>query len=221
MIYHPFFYELNLGILIPIMKLSEIKAQKILTLWFGEETTDWPRPVVSKRWFMGGKPFDDLIRTHFSGIIQQLLSEPVDFEQQTAIQNLASIIVLDQFTRNIFRGSDGAFSGDNKALNIAKYMVSSKQYLNLKLYQRIFVYMPFEHSENNVDQRRCIRLFNELIQAAEGPFADKVNGFARYALEHADIIEQFGRFPHRNKILQRESTVEEIHYLQQGKTFGQ
>lgn len=204
-----------------MMKLSENITQKILTCWFGEQGTGWPNSDVSKRWFMGGESFDDLLRTDFSEIIQQLLSEQLDFKQQTAIQNLACIIVLDQFTRNVFRGTDDAFSGDSKALEIAKYMVSSEQNLTLKLYQRIFIYMPFEHSENLSDQLECINLFDELIETAGNRFADKIKGFGRYAREHAEIIEQFGRFPHRNKLLKRESTLEESQYLQLGKTFGQ
>ncbi len=196
-------------------------SHEIITFWFGKDTVDWPSSELAKRWFTGGKTFDALIRENFSETVNDLLEKGIDHTNQTAETNLSAILTLDQFTRNIFRGTSKAFAGDEKALKIAQYMLDNNQHEKLALYQQIFLYLPFEHAENQVEQQRSKKLFEQLLIVGKERFFDKLDGFEHHAREHAHIIEQFGRFPHRNKVLNRLSTAEEIEYLENSKTFGQ
>lgn len=195
--------------------------KKIINFWFGNTQNNWPDEVHSRKWFNSDKDFDKSIRTSFGNYIQQLLISENDYFSDDGETNLANIIALDQMTRNIYRGTGAAFSGDEKALNISKYMIKSGQYQTLETYHQIFILMPFEHSENESDQIQCLQLFAQLIQQSTEHLKDKVMGFERYAKEHADIISKFGRFPHRNEVLGRVSTAAELEYLKHGKRFGQ
>ena len=115
------------------------------------------------------------------------------------------MLLLDQFTRNIHRGTPRAFAGDALALATARAMVARGEDVELSTLQRVFVYLPFEHAEDLAMQHESLRLFEQLGDA----------GFLDYARRHAVVVERFGRFPHRNAILGRASTPEEIEYLKQ------
>ncbi len=194
--------------------------KRILKFWFGENYSSWPEKEFSKNWFMGGPSFDEAIRKEFGGLIEQMLHEDLKLVED-AEKILASIILLDQFTRNIYRGTVQAFSGDSKALKLALHAVETKSYLVLPAHQRIFLAMPFEHSENLQHQQLCLELFNEMIEQNNEPIKSKLVGFKSHAIEHYEIVKQFTRFPHRNEILGRESTVKELKYITTGKSFGQ
>ena len=169
----------------------------VLRFWFEELTAD--------DWFAVRKDLDDRIRKRFEALHTDLsVAIPTEafLEPDSA---LAATIVFDQFSRNIFRGTANAFASDRLAVAVAANALASKFDE-----RKHFLYMPFMHSENLADQKRCVALF----EALGG------NG-VKYAVEHRDIIERFGRFPHRNRVLGRETTEEERAFLADHEGFGQ
>lgn len=180
-----------------------MKPKVILHFWF-EETSP-------QQWFVKDEAFDQLIRDRFSDIYTQAASGQLDAWVKEPEGALALVIILDQFSRNMFRGSEKSFATDNKALEIAKNAAQAG--LDKKLdsdIQRIFLYMPFMHSESLQDQAEGIRLFKHVNNPTT----------LDYAVQHRDIIARFGRFPHRNQVLNRPSTLEEIEFLKQpGSSF--
>jgi uncharacterized protein (DUF924 family) len=127
---------------------------------------------------------------------------------------LARILLYDQFPRNMFRGTPRAFATDALARETTAYLLRTQGDRQLRPVERLFVYLPLMHSEDLTDQRQSVSLFQQLVQ--DDPLVDSVS----YALRHREIIARFGRFPHRNAILGRSSTPEEIEFLQQpGSSF--
>lgn len=179
-------------------------AQDVLDFWFLPK--DHPDHGKSrKEWFVKNDAFDEQIRTRFGALIDSAISGGLrDWDP------LAYIVLLDQFTRNAYRGTPKAFAGDPLALAASVRLVDSGAHLALAPIQRWFVYMPFEHSEELAMQDRSVALFTELAET--GPGFDEV---LDYALRHRVMIQRFGRFPHRNSILGRASTSEEAAYLAQ------
>ncbi len=173
--------------------------EKILKFWF-EET----EPA---QWFQVNHDFDAEITRRFSDIYEKAAHGHCDDWKDDACGCLALIIVLDQFPRNMFRGTPKAFATDGKALAIAKDALSRGFDRGLAPIRRRFLYLPFEHSEDPNDQRKSVELFAEMKD-------DDPLGYD-YALRHLDVIESYGRFPHRNKILSRMNTPEEEEYLAQ------
>lgn len=192
----------------------ELAAQEVLDFWFGptnEPGYGRTRPV----WFRKDPAFDASIADRFGALLEQALTEGMPSWRQRPQSALAEVIVLDQFTRNAFRDTPRAFAGDALALERARAMVASGQHVALLPVQRQFAYLPFEHSEDLADQAEALRLFEQLGRK-EPPFADLL----QWAQKHHDVVARFGRFPHRNAILGRDSTPEEAEFLQQpGSTF--
>ncbi len=176
--------------------MRDSKAE-ILYFWF-EETE--PR-----QWFQHNDDFDSHIRARFLGIYKMARDGLCDAWQQNAEGCLALCILLDQFPRNMFRGSPEAFATDGKALLVAKHAIAKGFDQTLPVMQRRFLYLPYEHSEDLNDQRKCTGLFERIRD-------DDPTGHD-YALRHLRLIERFGRFPHRNTILGRENTPEEHQFL--------
>lgn len=186
-------------------------AAEVLAFWFGEPPAAQPRG----EWFRKDPAFDALIRTHFGAAIEAALSGGLQDWDATPSGALARIVLLDQFTRNSFRDTPRAFAGDALALAAAQALVVSGADQQLQPLQRWFAYLPFEHAESHEMQRESLRLFGALA-AAEPNMADA----QLYAQRHADIIERFGRYPHRNAVLGRVSTAEEEAFLRQpGSSF--
>jgi len=176
---------------------------EILEFWFGAGP-----PAVRDVWFRRSDAFDDEIRTHFGATIDAARTGALDTWSVTPEGTLALILLLDQFTRNVFRGTPAAFAGDAAALGHARRLVGTAADRRLDRLQRWFAYMPFEHSEQLIDQYESLRLFGEL--AREG-----VEGPLDWAQRHFEVVRRFGRFPHRNEILGRPSTAEELAFLDQ------
>lgn len=174
----------------------------VLDFWFG--AVDEPREA----WFRKDAAFDDTIRDRFGALIDAALAGGIDGWAASPDGALARLVVLDQFTRNVFRGSARAFAGDALALAGARAMVAHGDDLHLPPLRRVFAYLPFEHSEDMAMQRESVRLFEGL--AALRP---SLAGYADYAHRHAEVIERFGRFPHRNAALGRVSTDDETAWL--------
>ncbi len=187
--------------------------QAVLDFWFLPATD--PEYAKSRaEWFRKSDAFDALIRSQFGALIERALrGELRDWDTEPP-GALAQIIVLDQFTRNTFRDTPRAFAGDPQAQQAALAMLEDRRDLELIPAQRWFVYMPLEHAEDIALQERCVAFFSELEREAH------FENIAAYAVRHRDIIARFGRFPHRNRILGRESTPDEIEFLKQpGSSF--
>lgn len=191
-------------------------AEEILRFWFGSFPSDSSLGSQQrKQWFMKDDEFDQEIRDRFLIPYEQAATGRLDHWQQQPLSCLALLLLLDQFPRNMFRHSPQAFATDIKAVNVAKNAIAQRFDHALEPIQRVFMYLPLEHSENLDDQRQCVQLFQQLI-ATHSALTDYLD----YALKHHTVIEQFGRFPHRNQILDRPSTPEEIEFLKQpGSSF--
>jgi uncharacterized protein (DUF924 family) len=178
--------------------------------WQKEVLDFWFRELTPKARFEKSAVTDDTIRQRFLGLYEALAQEGVPSECGAPLDVLARVIVLDQFPRNMFRGTPRAFATDPLALAIAESAVRDKLDVELDPQQRTFLYLPFEHSEDASVQARSVQLLSSL---GDGEIT-------RYAVAHKVIIDRFGRFPHRNAILGRRSTPEEIEFLQEpGSSF--
>jgi uncharacterized protein (DUF924 family) len=183
---------------------------EVLRFWFGEGPPYAQRP----EWFRKNEAFDREIERRFGPLIQMALQGELQAWSESAESALAQVIVLDQFPRNVFRNTPKAFAGDTLALATARRMVANGDDMALEPVRRGFVYMPFEHAEDLQAQHESVRLFTRLD--AESPAAEALD----YAHRHRDIVARFGRFPHRNAILGRDSTPEELDFLKQpGSSF--
>lgn len=171
----------------------------VLTFWF--EETQPPQ------WFQINPEFDASISECYLDAYEKAALGIFDDWKNDPDGCLALCLILDQFPRNMFRGTPKAFATDGKALVIAKYALAKGFDQVLTPLKRRFLYLPFEHSENLNDQRKCLDLFDKMKK-------DDPLGYD-YALRHLKVIEKYGRFPHRNKILQRMNTPEEEEYLAQ------
>ncbi|HEY0858467.1 MAG TPA: DUF924 family protein [Albitalea sp.] len=179
-------------------------AAAVLDFWFG--AGDAPRA----EWFRKDPAFDAHIAERFGPLVERALAGELRDWDHAPDSALARILLLDQFTRNIFRDSARAFAGDALALAAARAMVAQGQDLQLPALRRAFVYLPFEHAEELDAQDESVRLFSAL--AACSPHVQEM---LDYAHRHRDVIERFGRFPHRNALLGRESTADEIAFLRE------
>ena len=187
-----------------------MKAQEVLDFWF-LPPSDPGHGQQRAEWFRKDDAFDALIGARFGQQVEQAVAGGLrEWDTLGPRGTLARILVLDQFTRNSLRDTPGAFAGDPLALAAAQYLVDSGAHLELTPLERWFAYMPFEHAEDARMQETAVQLFTAL--AAEHPGFD---GVLDYAHRHRGVIARFGRFPHRNAILGRASTPEEIAYLAQ------
>jgi uncharacterized protein (DUF924 family) len=169
-------------------------AAQILRYWFEELQPD--------AWFRSDAGVDAAIRERFGNLYEQLTQLRPE-QLATPAECLAAVIVLDQFPRNMFRGTPRAFATDALALSISQHAIVSGLDRQLTQQQRLLLYMPFQHSEDRAVQTRSMELFTQL------GLADNLD----YAQRHKDIIDRFGRFPHRNAVLGRGSTTEELQFI--------
>jgi uncharacterized protein (DUF924 family) len=171
----------------------------VLTFWFTDPS----------RWWKRSASFDAEIRARFLTLHNAIERDEREDWVETPRGALAYVIVLDQFSRNMFRDSARMFESDTRALGAARAAVDRGIDRSLSNDERMFLYMPFMHSEFIADQDRCVELFASTAQE-----------WARYAEQHRDIVRRFGRFPHRNALLGRPSTPEELEFLRQpGSSF--
>jgi len=183
-------------------------AQAVLTFWFGAPGS--PEHGQSRpEWFRKDPAFDDAIRDRFGEAVAIALAGGFGEWCGTAHGSLARILLLDQFTRNIFRDTPRAFAGDERALATAEDAVARGFDRELAPRERWFVYMPFEHAESVDSQHRSLEFFGALAREMND------DGTLVWARKHAEVIFRFGRYPHRNAILGRASTPEEEAYLRE------
>jgi uncharacterized protein (DUF924 family) len=180
----------------------------VLDFWFGAPSSR-ERGQPRKAWFRKSEPFDAEIRHRFLATWERAARGEVERWQATPLASLALVVVLDQFPRNMFRGTARSFASDSQALAAARGTIERKFDRLLSPVERSFVYLPFVHAEDLAAQHRSLALFDGLDPED-----------MRSARRHYEIIERFGRFPHRNAALGRESTAEEIEFLKQpGSSF--
>lgn len=186
--------------------LLEVPAQEILAFWFGDGRE---RGQSRPEWFRKDAAFDEEIRTRFLETYERGVAGEFAHWKEQASSCLALIVMLDQFPRNMFRDSGRAFEADAMARRAARHALAKEFDRTLKPAERMFVYLPLEHSEHLPDQELCLRLMKELSGFRE------TRDMHLWAEKHLVIIRRFGRFPHRNAALGRESSAEEIEFLGQ------
>ena len=176
----------------------------MLAFWFG------PVPGPSRaQWFRKDAAFDEEVRERFGALHAAASRREREAWRASAESNLALVVVLDQFSRNLYRDDARAFAQDEHARECALEALTRGDDLALLPVQRQFLYLPFEHSEDRRDQARSLELFESLEAFPE------TKGLGEWARRHHDVVARFGRFPHRNAALRRASTPEEIAFLQQ------
>lgn len=173
--------------------------KEILRFWFVE--------CEQKQWWVKDPEFDSAVRERFGDLVVEAAAGKLDHWAESAEGARALIILLDQFTRNIYRGSAKAFEADEKARTIARSAIARGFDKGLNSHERNFMYLPLEHSEDLSDQEECCRLVGAIGS----------EGYLKFAQSHKAIIERFGRFPHRNATLGRANTPEEEDYLKDPK----
>lgn len=190
--------------------------QDVLTFWFGAQPLDEAAMLgVQQQWFKKSERFDEQIRQRLGATLVAALAGQLDHWADDAEGRLALIVVLDQFTRNAFRGQPASFAGDLQALALALEGLDRGDDQRLPPLARTFFYLPLEHSEELALQQRSVQLFDTLRSQGEGEVGKTLAVAADYAHKHLAVIDQFGRFPHRNAILGRTSTPQELDYLAQ------
>ena len=164
-------------------------------------------------WFRADSQADRTIANRYAATLEAAASGALDAWEAQPRSCLALVVVLDQFPRNIYRGSAAAFAHDARALAVTRRGVAAGHLRALETLEQGFLLMPFQHSEDLARQREGLELFERMLESAPPQWHSLTEGMVRYARLHRDIVERFGRFPHRNAILARESTAAELEYL--------
>ncbi len=188
--------------------------------WFGELKSPTDRnPEKAEIWFKQSDATDAHIRDTFGRFIPQAAAVDWDLDALSRPEQVGLVVLLDQFPRNIFRGSGESFAYDGKARRIAGGLIDGG-FGRFYLVEQTFVCLPFEHSEAIADQDRSVLLFAKMaVEAPEG-WEENKRGGLDYATRHRDLVRRFGRFPHRNAMLGRESTEEEEAFIaEKGRGF--
>jgi uncharacterized protein (DUF924 family) len=173
----------------------------------------WFDAAAQAAWFDNDPAFDARIRDQFGDVLETAARGDLDHWTATPGGWLALLIVLDQFSRNIHRGDARAWAADAKAQAMAQAGIARGDDLPLSPLQRLFAYLPLEHAEDSALQRRSVELFEQLLAQSPASERDRYEDFLDYARRHRDVIDHFGRFPHRNATLGRINTPEESAYL--------
>ncbi|EDO35411.1 predicted protein [Nematostella vectensis] len=187
---------------------SGAKWQEVLTYWFG--------PGAEKKWFNGGPAVDAEIRKKFGKLVDEAYQGGLKDWELDPKPSLALIILCDQFTRNIYKGTPKAFGGDVRArVMTSKFLErSTHDHRKHSLSERSFIYMPLMHSENIQDQVTSVQLYERLAQdATSTPYAQQTRLNFDFAKKHKEVVDRFGRYPQRNAVLQRQNSPEEQEFL--------
>ncbi|MBX3260308.1 MAG: DUF924 domain-containing protein [Labilithrix sp.] len=197
---------------------GEVGPADVLRFWFGPEGS--PPLANATKWYMKDDAFDREIEARFGAALELAARGALDGWKTTPRGRLALVIVLDQFSRNVFRGTPRAFAEDARACALAREAIAAGDEAALTTVERSFLYMPLMHAEDVALQRDCVAAFERLLADAPSDLAKSVANNLDFAKRHAEIVERFARFPHRNAILGRSSTPEELEFLKQpGSSF--
>ena len=188
--------------------------EEVLAFWFGRvEQTIVPTERRARIWFGEDAQIDEEIRSRFGHLLDQAIAGQLSAWEETPRGQLALIIMLDQFSRHIFRDSDQAFQQDHQALSICLKGLREEADHALSLIERVFYYFPLLHAEKLGHQEQSVRSYRTLVDLAFSETRVIFDSFFKFANHHYSVIKQFGRFPQRNLLLARQSTVEEVDYL--------
>jgi uncharacterized protein (DUF924 family) len=190
------------------------RIEEILSFWFKEQALSAPQ--IDRRldiWFGEDAVFDHECKKEFSDDVDRASEGKLNHWAAEPCGRLALILLLDQFRRNIYRGTAEAFSMDKLALKFCVEGAMEKKDKGLTPIQQAFFYMPLQHAESRKVQAKSVKIYNRLAEAVSATYRETFETIAQFAELHHDIIEQFGRFPHRNKLLNRDNTPEEDEYL--------
>jgi uncharacterized protein (DUF924 family) len=204
------------------------EARRVREFWFGKLPLG--REALAERmqlWFVGedspklAQECDAALRAEFAPRVEAALRGELASWADGPRRRLSLIILLDQFPRNIYRGRARAFAGDEQAVSLAMSGMQSGADAALDPVERIFFYMPLQHCESIEVQEESLAAYRRLLREAPPALADAFAETLKFAQLHASIIRRFGRFPHRNRVLQRDSTAEEAAYIRESDSFGQ
>lgn len=202
---------------------DQIRIEAILSFWFKE--TELSAPQIDRRmdiWFGEDPVFDHEIEKEFANDVEEASQGDLDHWAHEPRGRLALILLLDQFRRNIYRNTAKAFEKDKAALKICVEGAMAKKDAGLSPIERVFFYMPLQHAESAKVQAKSCELYNKLAEAVSATYRETFMTIVQFAELHRDIIDQFGRFPHRNVLLGRKNTPEEDEYLaSESPSFGQ
>lgn len=188
----------------------------VLQFWFGELDADGCADAAhAERWWKKDQAFDEELRARFGALHAAVAAGRHDDWLDAPRSRLAYVIVLDQFSRNMFRETPRMYAYDSRALSAARRGVQGEADRSLRHDERIFLYMPFQHSESLADQELAVQLFELLTENLSGEHLKRALDNVTYAERHRDIVKRFGCFPHRNAILSRATTPEEAEFLTQ------
>lgn len=195
---------------------EEDGPERVLSFWFGKVGDDGlASEEIQSRWWRKDPAFDEEIRQTFGREHAAILAGERESWLLSARGRLAYVIVLDQFSRNMFRDQPAMFASDARALEVAREAVELGMHRALPGDLRAFFYLPLMHSESIDDQELCVSLFQAFADELEGKARERISHNLRFAIAHRDIIAKWGRFPHRNAILQRTSSPDELAFLTQ------
>jgi len=202
---------------------DQARIDAVLSFWFKERQLSAPQ--IDGRmdvWFGEDAIFDEEIVREFATDVENASAGKLDHWASESRGRLALIMLLDQFRRNIYRNKPEAFAMDKAALKLCVEGAMEKKDKGLSPIERVFFYMPLQHAESRKVQKKSCEIYSKLSEAVSPTFKETFETVAQFAELHADIVEQFGRFPHRNNIMNRENTPEEDEYLAGDvPTFGQ
>jgi len=196
--------------------MGRLEYQSVLDFWFGKKTDN--QGIIKEKaqlWWAKDAAFDAQIKKQFEPVLDDLIEGKLENWKAQPQGHLALIILADQFSRNMYRDDARGFSQDNIALALAIEGLKQGADKQLSLIERSFFYLPFEHAESLERQQQSVALYRALLAEADTEVQEYFQGNLDYAIRHQVIIERFGRYPHRNAILRRASTVEEIAFLQE------
>ena len=193
----------------------------VLNFWFGLDTDDAKTAQSqAKLWWSKNDDLDAAIRDGFANLTEQALQKELTGWENTAEGRLALVILCDQFPRNMYRNTPESFAYDAQARAYCEAGLQAQADRQLRHIQRVFFYLPLEHSESLADQDRAVALYDALRQEVPETQRETFEGFYQFAIKHRAVIQRFGRFPHRNVILGRTSTAEEVKFLSEpGSSF--
>lgn len=201
------------------MEIQDSEVKRVLDFWFGEEFESNPT-ANSSFWWSKDESFDRSIWESFGELHRQVVSGENQIWINESLPCLAYIITIDQFSRNMFRGGPRSFANDSMAREACHQGIREGIDQDLHVIHRWFFYMPLMHSEQIADQDLCVQIFDRLRRSAPPAFEKEMNGAYEFAVRHRDIVAAYGRFPHRNEILGRQSTPQEVEFLKKpGSSF--
>ena len=193
------------------------RYEEILHYWFGtRENTDAYYQDRLKLWFAGGPSTDAYIRKHFEKDIIQAAEGKLSIWEKSPRSCLALIILLDQFSLNIYRDQPRSFEQSSLAIPVSLRAIQLGLDERVSFVERVFIYLPLEHAEDLELQKQSVQQFKKLVKSAAGNEKKWMENFLDYAVKHWAVVERFGRFPDRNEMFKRESTPAEKEYLTQG-----